>query len=122
MKLFALLGLLMGFNLNIQPAEGRPCKCWTDYAVTAGAILGAPFAVAAGVNAAGFTSAGIAANSIGASMMSLCGGATQTGGVVATLQSVGAAGLGKAGITVAGGGAAYVTNSVLGEGNCECKD
>ena len=53
------------------------------------------------LGAAGFTSAGIAAGSLGSSMMSASaianGGGVVTGGSVATLQSVGAGGLDAAG-------------------------
>uniref|UniRef100_A0A3Q3AT62 Uncharacterized protein n=1 Tax=Kryptolebias marmoratus TaxID=37003 RepID=A0A3Q3AT62_KRYMA len=72
-----------------------------------GALVAAPVAL----TAAGFTSAGVAAGSWAASMMSSAaianGGGVAAGSVVATLQSVGAAGLsGATGAAVAGAGAA----------------
>ncbi|XP_037801731.1 uncharacterized protein LOC119596514 isoform X2 [Penaeus monodon] len=72
-----------------------------------GAIVAAPFALAA----AGFTSGGIAAGSFAASMMSSAaianGGAIAAGSTVAILQSAGAAGIGAAATAglAAGGGA-----------------
>ena len=62
---------------------------------------GAAFLVAAPVvvSGIGFTAGGIAGGSVAASMMSMWA-PTFAGGVVATLQSVGAAGLGTAGTAV----------------------
>ncbi len=83
------------------------------------AVAGGTVAVVAAplvIGAIGFSSAGIVAGSWGAWMMSTLA-PTVVGGVVATLQSVGAAGLGIAGTTVvaatgtgvAGGTAGAVT-------------
>ncbi|XP_070619814.1 interferon alpha-inducible protein 27-like protein 2A [Erythrolamprus reginae] len=73
------------------------------------AAVGIPLAV----GAAGFTSAGIAAGSLGAKMMSVAaianGGGVASGGVVATLQSIGAAGVPTAVTSVAS-----ATGAVLG--------
>uniref|UniRef100_A0A4W6C9F2 Uncharacterized protein n=1 Tax=Lates calcarifer TaxID=8187 RepID=A0A4W6C9F2_LATCA len=71
------------------------------------AVVSAPFAL----GAAGFTSAGIAAGSIAAKMMSTAavanGGGVAAGSLVAVLQSAGAAGVsGAASAAVAGTGAA----------------
>ena len=93
---------------------------WKISLVAGGAVIGAPLAVAAVpavVGALGFSAGGIVSGSVGAWMMSTCGGATAATGVVATLQSVGAAGLGLGGTIVAGGvgasaGAAAVTGLV----------
>ncbi len=76
------------------------------------AIVSAP-AIVAGL---GFGAGGIAVGSIAAAAMSTLG-PTAAGGVVATLQSVGAAGLGSAGSTVvasAGGVIAAAATKVLG--------
>ncbi len=76
------------------------------------ALVGAPFIV----TGLGFTAAGIAAGSTAASMMSVMG-PTVAGGVVATLQSVGAAGLGVAAstaVTGAGGAIGAVVAKALG--------
>ncbi|CAG8642334.1 11918_t:CDS:1 [Gigaspora margarita] len=62
-----------------------------------GGILLGPFAFIGLVGAAGFGSTGIAAGSLAAWMMSLQGGATVAGSLVAVLQSIGAAGLGMTG-------------------------
>ncbi|XP_051892601.1 interferon alpha-inducible protein 27-like protein 2A isoform X2 [Pristis pectinata] len=66
------------------------------------AVIGTPVIV----GLAGFTSTGITAGSIGAHLMSasavLNGGGVASGGVVATLQSVGAAGFSTVGTTVLG--------------------
>merc|ERR1711860_25014 len=66
------------------------------------AVVVAPVVVPAALGAAGFTSAGIAAGSAGASLMSTYGGAVGAGSAVATAQSIGAAGLGTAGTVIAG--------------------
>lgn len=75
-----------------------------------GPVIGmavAPPLLLGGVAIIGFGSAGIAGGSIAAWMMSLGGGATATGGVVATLQSIGAVGMGAVGTggTMLAGGA-----------------
>nr|XP_017495894.2 interferon alpha-inducible protein 6 [Manis javanica]XP_017495895.2 interferon alpha-inducible protein 6 [Manis javanica] len=68
------------------------------YMAVGGGLMAAALPVALPV--LGFTSAGIAANSVAASLMSWSavanGGAVPAGGLVATLQSVGAAGGGSA--------------------------
>ena len=72
-------------------------------AVVGGCIAGGTVAVVAApvvISTIGFTSAGIAAGSFAASMMSSMA-PTVAGGIVATLQSVGAAGMGVAGTTAA---------------------
>ncbi|CAG8821540.1 8755_t:CDS:1, partial [Racocetra fulgida] len=83
-----------------------------------GVVLG-PLAAASLVGAAGFGSSGIAAGSTAAWMMSLQGGATAAGSLVAVLQSVGAAGLGvtgtllssASGAAILSGLSAYITNN-----------
>ncbi|KAG2514144.1 hypothetical protein JM18_008095 [Phytophthora kernoviae] len=89
--------------------------------VGAGAIVGvaATTATVPAVQAAGFTSTGIAGNSIAAGMMSNAaaaeGGGVSAGSIVAVLQGVGAAGavpLGIAAVTV--GGAAAVGLGIAG--------
>ncbi|CAG8781440.1 13949_t:CDS:1, partial [Cetraspora pellucida] len=64
-----------------------------------GLVLG-PLAFVGAVGAIGFGSGGIAAGSIAAWIMSLNGGATAAGSLVAILQSVGAAGLGVTGTLI----------------------
>ena len=76
-----------------------------DYQTAGSVIVGSALAVVAApvvVAGLGFTTAGIAAGSVGASMMSAMA-PTAAGGIVATLQPVGAAGLGAAGTTGSGG-------------------
>ena len=100
-KSFATLFLsYLIFSVQATPANGY--AGWIIGGVAAGtaAVVGAPIVV----SGLGFTATGIAANSIGASMMSAWA-PTAAGGVVATLQSVGALGLSagaKAGIGAAG--------------------
>jgi len=81
--------------------------------VGGGAIIAAPFVL----TAVGFTSAGIAAGSAAAGMMSSAaianGGAIAAGSTVAVLQSVGAAGLGVTG-AAAVGGAGAATGGIVG--------
>ncbi len=75
------------------------------------AVVGGTVAVVTApliVGAIGFSAGGIVAGSWAASMMSVLA-PTAAGGVVATLQSVGAAGLGFAGATVLAG-----TGTVVG--------
>ncbi|GBC06583.1 hypothetical protein RclHR1_06930012 [Rhizophagus clarus] len=67
-----------------------------------GAIV-APFIVSAIVYALGFTAEGVAAGSFGAWFMSLCGGTIVHGGIIATSQSIGAAGLGALGTSISSG-------------------
>eukprot|EP00339_Tiarina_fusa_P013373 CAMPEP_0117010868 /NCGR_PEP_ID=MMETSP0472-20121206/9471_1 /TAXON_ID=693140 ORGANISM="Tiarina fusus, Strain LIS" /NCGR_SAMPLE_ID=MMETSP0472 /ASSEMBLY_ACC=CAM_ASM_000603 /LENGTH=692 /DNA_ID=CAMNT_0004713513 /DNA_START=114 /DNA_END=2192 /DNA_ORIENTATION=+ len=80
--------------------------------------VAAPFAVAWGVAAIGFGAEGICAGSAAAAMMSAeavaSGGGIVAGGLVATLQSIGAAGLGVAGTTAAMGGGALLGSAGLG--------
>uniref|UniRef100_A0A1X7T803 Uncharacterized protein n=1 Tax=Amphimedon queenslandica TaxID=400682 RepID=A0A1X7T803_AMPQE len=67
----------------------------TTIAIVGGGVAAGTAAVVAAplvVSGLGFTAGGIVANSIGASMMSAWA-PTAAGGVVATLQSIGAAGL-----------------------------
>ncbi|CAG8449340.1 12605_t:CDS:1 [Funneliformis mosseae] len=84
----------------------------TGAAIVAGAALG-PFAVTGLVAALGFGEAGIAAGSIAAWMMSLQGGTVAAGSLVATLQSVGAAGLGIGGFLAASTGGAAIAKAIL---------
>ncbi len=80
----------------------------------------APAAVPAALGAAGFTTTGIAAGSLGAKAMSIAaaanGGGVAAGSVLATAQSVGAAGLGAVGnmvTSVFGGAAGAAIGSML---------
>ena len=76
-------------------------------------VVAAPVVVPAAVTWLGFTTGGIAAGSWAASMMSAMA-PTVAGGMVATLQSVGAAGLGTAGTTLVAGTGAAVGSAVGG--------
>lgn len=79
--------------------------------IVGGVLVGATVAVATPVivAAAGFTSAGIAAGSLAASMMSFFGGgATAAGGIVATCQTIGAVGAISSGATATWGGVGAV--------------
>ena len=76
-------------------------QIWSRVGIAATATafaIAMPFAVMGAVGALGFGAGGIAAGSIGAGMMSAeaiaAGGGIAAGGTVATLQSIGAAGLG----------------------------
>ncbi|XP_026164135.1 interferon alpha-inducible protein 27-like protein 2A isoform X1 [Mastacembelus armatus] len=84
-------------------------------AIGVGAVVAAPYAV----GVIGFTKAGIAASSIAAKMMSVAaisnGGGIAAGGLVATLQSLGAAGVSGAATAAAGGigaAAGWLTNII----------
>lgn len=89
-------------------------------AVSLVSIIAMPFAVMGIVGAMGFTSAGITAGSMGASMMSAEAiasgvGGVAAGGTVATLQSIGAAGLGLGGTLAAmGAGGGVVGAAAFG--------
>jgi hypothetical protein len=79
--------------------------------------VAAPFVVMGGVAGLGFGAEGIVAGSTAAAMMSaeatVAGGGILAGGTVATLQSIGAAGLGFAGTTMAVSGGA-LTGGLIG--------
>uniref|UniRef100_G5E775 Interferon alpha inducible protein 6 n=1 Tax=Loxodonta africana TaxID=9785 RepID=G5E775_LOXAF len=87
------------------------------YMVVGGGLM------AAGLPVLGFTSAGIAANSMAAWMMSwsavLNGGGVPAGGLVATLQSLGATGGGSAVMAKVGAGLGYVAHKTLASGKEE---
>jgi len=94
-------------------------KCWKMAglgAVGLAAAVAAPFAVSAAVGALGFGAGGIASGSMAAGMMSAeaaaSGGAIAAGGTVATLQSIGAAGLGVAGTTASVSGGALLGGGI----------
>mmetsp|Transcript_14012 Transcript_14012/g.21279 ORF Transcript_14012/g.21279 Transcript_14012/m.21279 type:complete len:552 (+) Transcript_14012:79-1734(+) len=86
--------------------------------VAALSIVAAPFAVMGAVSALGFGAGGIASGSIAAGWMSAeaiaSGGMIAAGGTVATLQSIGAAGLGIAGTSAALGAGATFGATALG--------
>lgn len=94
---------------DVPPGPSESILVRNGVKLTAGVSLGvvaaiaAPFAVMGVVSALGFSSGGIVAGSTAAGMMSAeaaaSGGAIAAGGTVATLQSIGAAGLGVAGTT-----------------------
>ncbi|RIB20526.1 hypothetical protein C2G38_2035188 [Gigaspora rosea] len=79
---------------------------------TVGGIILGPIAFIGLVGAAGFGSTGIAAGSLAAWMMSLQGGATAAGSLVAVLQSIGAAGLGMTGTLATGAAGASILNGL----------
>eukprot|EP00985_Skeletonema_marinoi_P007576 scaffold3335_cov139-Skeletonema_marinoi.AAC.5 len=92
--------------------SGKQIWSWVGAGVCSTILAVAmPFAVMGVVGAMGFGAGGIAAGSMGAGMMSAeaiaAGGGIAAGGTVATLQSIGAVGLGLAGTSMAvGAGAA----------------
>ncbi|XP_075913665.1 interferon alpha-inducible protein 27, mitochondrial-like [Petromyzon marinus] len=69
------------------------------------------------ITAAGFTAVGITAGSMAASLMTWAatanGGGVVAGGVVATLQSIGSAGLGPAAKLIVGTAGAAITKVVV---------
>lgn len=82
-------------------------------------VVAAPFAVMGVVASLGFGAGGIAAGSVAAGMMSAeeavaSGGIVAAGGTVATLQSIGAAGLGVFGTSVSLGAGSLVGASIVG--------
>lgn len=90
-------------------------------AKSAVAVLGGAMTVAAVppvLSAVGFTGTGIAASSLAAKMMSLSaiahGGGVPAGGLVATLQSAGAAGLSMPSTVLVGSAGSAVVASVMG--------
>ena len=92
----------------------------TKIGVAAASGIAAVAATPVVLGAAGFTAAGVAAGSFGAWMMSLSGGSVAAGGLVATLQSVGAAGLGTAGtaaVATAGAAVGKIFCDIFGKGN-----
>ncbi|CAB4015737.1 interferon alpha-inducible 27 2 isoform X1 [Paramuricea clavata] len=93
-----------GFDIPVTPRT-------VGGALVGGVVTAAAAPVILGV--AGFTGAGITAGSLGAFMMSALA-PTAVGGLVATLQSVGAAGLGYGGYLVAGIAGAVVTGGTVG--------
>eukprot|EP00960_Hanusia_phi_P077053 768643-Hanusia_phi.AAC.1 len=88
----------------------------------AGAIVG-PYVLVAGVQAVGFGSSGIVGGSWAAAMMSAeavaSGGGVIAGGTVATLQCIGAAGLGVGGTAAAACAGAALGAGVVGTGLCQ---
>lgn len=90
-------------------------QIWIGTGITAAAAISTPFAILGAVGAMGFGAGGIAVESFGAWMMSLYGGLTPAGGIVATLQSIGAAGLGL-GLTSVAVGAGAITGGLTSFG------
>lgn len=121
---------------NVQPWYKR--RGFIGAAV--GTALGATAAVVAAplvIGAMGFGAGGIAAGSYAAGMMSSAaianGGAVAAGSLVATLQSIGAAGFGLAGLAgvgaagagvgaTVGGGAGAVADLIAGNGNAAAEE
>ncbi|XP_069949717.1 uncharacterized protein [Cherax quadricarinatus] len=105
-------------NSSPESESSKGSKILKCLGYGAAATVGAAGAVAAApvvLTAAGFTSAGIAAGSLAASMMSLYGGAVTAGSWVAVLQSAGAAGVSAATAAgLAGAGAAAGVGTVKG--------
>ncbi len=92
--------------------------------VAALSIIAAPFAVMGAIAGLGFCAGGIASGSIAAGMMSAeaiaSGGMIAAGGTVATLQSIGAVGLGVAGTSAAIGAGATLGVSAVGISAAAC--
>lgn len=90
--LYTCGGEAAGTRKNSKKSEDSGSGFWSTltYMAVGGGLL------AAGLPALGFTGAGIAANSVAASLMSWSavanGGGVPAGGLVATLQSLGASG------------------------------
>lgn len=90
--LYTCGGVEAGTRKNSKKSEDSGSGFWSTltYMAVGGGLL------AAGLPALGFTGAGIAANSVAASLMSWSavanGGGVPAGGLVATLQSLGASG------------------------------
>jgi len=103
----------------IMPSSTNSTQFWSRMgigAVTVTAAVAAPFAVMGVIGGMGFGTGGIVSGSMAAGMMSAKaiagGGAVAAGGTVATLQSIGAAGLGVAGTSAAAGAGAVVGGGV----------
>ncbi|XP_064394979.1 uncharacterized protein LOC135342214 [Halichondria panicea] len=98
--------------------QKKKVSWWKLTAIAAGSVVGGATVVAAAplvVAGLGFTAGGIASGSIAASMMSAMA-PTMAGGIVATLQSVGAAGFSAAGVAAlagAGGTAGAAVTAAL---------
>ena len=79
-------------------------------------MVAAPVVIGGALGALGFTAGGIAANSVAAGMMSSAalanGGVVATGGTVAILQSVGAAGIAASTQAVIGGTVGTAVGSI----------
>ena len=103
----------------IMPATINEQQIWRIGATSIVLAVATPFAVMGAIGAIGFGAEGIAAGSMAAGMMSAeaiaSGGAVIAGGTVATLQSIGAVGLGAGlGSAAAAAGAAVGGLSSLG--------
>ena len=114
----------------IMPGTISGKQIWSLVGIGAGTVglaVAFPFAVMGFVGVLGFDSGGIAAGSVAAGMMSAeaiaSGGAVIAGGTVATLQSIGASGLGIA-LTSASvaSGAAVGGLSSFGVAAAACQD
>ncbi|XP_057344166.1 interferon alpha-inducible protein 27-like protein 1 isoform X4 [Manis pentadactyla] len=103
------LGALNGCSLL-----GAPAAALTSFPVGAVAVGAVPTVL----GAMGFTSAGIAASSIAAKMMSVAaisnGGGVAAGSLVATLQSVGAAGLSMSSKVLLGSAGSALVSRMMG--------
>ncbi|XP_040598512.1 interferon alpha-inducible protein 27-like protein 2 isoform X1 [Mesocricetus auratus] len=115
----SLGALKVGTILSACPASVL-AVCPTAAKATV-AVLGGAMTVAAvppALSAVGFTGTGIAASSLAAKMMSLSaianGGGVAAGGLVATLQSVGAAGLSTSSQVLLGSAGTALVASVMG--------
>ena len=99
-------------------SEGQLAVLGTIFTAALALSVAAPFAVVGAVTGLGFGAEGIAIGSTAAAMMSAeavaAGGVIAAGGTVATLQSIGAAGLGFAGTTMAASGGALAGGIVGG--------
>jgi hypothetical protein len=97
---------------HVSPANQDRNKLLIIGATAGLCAIAAPFAVVGLVGAMGFGTGGIVGGSMAAGMMSAeaiaAGGGVVAGGTVATLQSIGAAGLGMMGMTASMGTGAVV--------------
>jgi len=115
-----VLALLL-FNFDGSTAKQSDGWCWTDVALVVGGGVAAVAFTPLALGAAGFTAGGIAAGSYAAGGMSAAaianGGGIAAGGMIATAQSIGAAGLGvagKAAVAAVGAGVGKVVSNAVG--------
>jgi hypothetical protein len=93
-EIMAYAQRLLECKEKLQSMVGNLDKFWSKFGIGIPLLAGAatPAAVVATIQGIGFTASGITAGSTAATMMSFGGGSTASGGIVATLQSIGATG------------------------------
>ncbi|KAF9913482.1 hypothetical protein BX616_009968 [Lobosporangium transversale] len=105
--------LNFSFSFENMPISG---KIAVIGAATVVGIVAGPAVVTTAITSAGFGSGGIVSGSLAATFMSSYGGAVGAGSACATLQSIGAAGLGVTGTVLSGAavGAASAATAAIG--------